>query len=89
MQDGDGDEKIPAQQRTEARRLLSFRGSEISGALGVSPSTVRRDPGMLEREEHLRRRRGSSRRTHGLQAPLHRDAATAVGGRPVGTLDVS
>ena len=41
MRNGDGDKKIPAQQRAEVRGLVSLRGSasasDTSGTLGVSP----------------------------------------------------
>ena len=64
MQNGDGDKKIPAQRRAEVRGLVSLRGSasvsEIASTLEVSPSTVRRDLGVLEREGFLRRSRGGA-----------------------------
>ena len=64
MHNGDGDRKIPAQRRAEVRGLVGLRGSasvsEIAEALDVSPSTVRRDFGALEREGFLRRSRGGA-----------------------------
>ncbi len=56
--------KIPAQRRAEIRALLGRRGSasiaEISGALGVSGSTVRRDLDELDREGVVRRSHGGA-----------------------------
>ncbi len=56
--------KIPAQRRTEIRALLGRRGSasisEISVALGVSGSTVRRDLDELDREGVVRRSHGGA-----------------------------
>ena len=69
MQNGDGDKKIPAQRRAEVRGLVSLRTSasvsEIAGALDVSPSTVRRNLGVLETEGYLRR--SPPRRAHELR----------------------
>ena len=64
MDGGEGDRKIPAQRRVEIRRLLSRRGaasiSEISSALGVSASTVRRDLDELDRDGDVRRSHGGA-----------------------------
>lgn len=60
----DADRKIPAQRRAEIRALLAQRGAasiaEISGALGVSGSTVRRDLDELDREGAVRRSHGGA-----------------------------
>ena len=56
--------KIPAQRRAEIRALLGRRGAasiaEISTALGVSGSTVRRDLDELDREGAVRRSHGGA-----------------------------
>src|SRR5918997_1975154 len=56
--------KIPAQRRAEIRALLGLRGSasisEISDALGVSGSTVRRDLDELDRDGVVRRSHGGA-----------------------------
>ena len=56
--------KIPAQRRAEIRALLGLRGSasisEISDALGVSGSTVRRDLDELDRDGMVRRSHGGA-----------------------------
>lgn len=71
MENGEGDRRIPAQRRVEIRRLLNLRGSasisEISSALGVSASTVRRDLDELDRE-------GDVRRSHGGAVTVERTA---------------
>src|SRR4028118_1137438 len=58
--------KIPAQRRAEIRALLGRRGSasisEISDALGVSGSTVRRDLDELDREGAVRGAAGAAGR---------------------------
>lgn len=60
----DADRKIPAQRRAEIRTLLARRGAasitEISGALGVSGSTVRRDLDELDREGVVHRSHGGA-----------------------------
>lgn len=64
MHNGEMEKKIPAQRRTEIRELLSRRGaasiSEISAALGVSSSTVRRDLDALDRAGAVRRSHGGA-----------------------------
>jgi DeoR family transcriptional regulator of aga operon len=61
---GDAKRKIPVQRRSELRDLLRGRGAasiaEISAALGVSASTVRRDLDELDREGLVRRSHGGA-----------------------------
>ena len=63
-QNGDAKRKIPAHRRSELRDLLRGRGAasiaEISVALGVSASTVRRDLDELDREGLVRRSHGGA-----------------------------
>ncbi len=64
MDNGNGKKKIPVQRQAEVRGLLSRRGAasipDIATALGVSPSTVRRDLDELAKEGFVRRSHGGA-----------------------------
>jgi DeoR family transcriptional regulator of aga operon len=60
----EGDRKIPAQRRAEIRALLKGRGAasiaELSAAIGVSASTVRRDLDRLSADGFVSRSHGGA-----------------------------